>query len=120
MSLLIGVALAQAAIARIDFVGCEVMSEASARQLPVLAQAFGRPELANLRFEVEGHAARTEDPASDLALSRRFAEEVFTQLVEGGVDRARLELRVRGSERPRVPQLPEDNDNCRVEFRRLG
>jgi len=70
------------------------------------------------RIEVQGHTDNRGTPAHNLQLSQQRAESVVRWLIGAGIDRARLEAKGYGDERPLVPNLTSENRarNRRVQF----
>jgi outer membrane protein OmpA-like peptidoglycan-associated protein len=69
------------------------------RRLDGVGRQLASPELADLRFRIEGHADTTGDPALNMTLSQRRAEAVVGYLVAHfGLTAARLEAVGKGQE----------------------
>ncbi|MEM7212608.1 MAG: OmpA family protein [Pseudomonadota bacterium] len=83
------------------------------------AIALQTPELASLRFEVEGHTDATGSADQNLKLSERRAASVVSFLTELGVQGERLSAKGYGETRPLLAD-PNDPANRRVETRRLN
>ncbi|SMF70719.1 OmpA family protein [Allosphingosinicella indica] len=86
----------------------------------VFAESLMRPELKNMRFAIEGHTDAQGGREYNLDLSRRRAEAVADYLGSIGVDRARLEIRGFGFDKPLGGHRPADAANRRVEAVRLS
>ena len=54
---------------------------------------------------IVGHSERSSDPAADIALSRARAEFVAGELIAGGLEKSRVDVRAAGSATP----LPADS-----------
>jgi OOP family OmpA-OmpF porin len=82
----------------------------------VLAVLQGHPEVKRLR--VEGHTDNQGKAADNKRLSQARAEAVMAWLVGKGVDKARLEAKGYGDERPIMPNSTDDGrtQNRRVEL----
>ncbi|MCB9688390.1 MAG: OmpA family protein [Alphaproteobacteria bacterium] len=94
----------------------------SAASLDAIAKLLrDRPEL---RVEVQGHTARHDDEAADLALSDRRAEAVLAALTSRGVSADRLVARGYGSTVPlysnRTPQGRAQNERVQLLLLRQG
>lgn len=82
------------------------------------AIALQTPELASLKFEVEGHTDATGSADLNLKLSERRASSVVSFLTDLGVQSDRLSAKGYGETRPLLSD-PNDPGNRRVETRRL-
>lgn len=85
---------------------------ASAR---VFAQSLVRPELAGMRFRIEGHTDSRGSQALNTSLSAQRAQAVADFLASQGVDRSRLVTRGFGASVPLPGHAPADPANRRVE-----
>jgi outer membrane protein OmpA-like peptidoglycan-associated protein len=92
-------------------------AQANAR---VFAQALTAPQLANARFEIQGHTDANGSQEQNLLLSQRRAEAVRAYLVSLGVDGTRLEAKGYGFEQLATPSNPRAPENRRVEANRLN
>jgi len=74
-----------------------------------------------LKFEIQGHTDNTGNPASNLTLSQKRADEVMKQLISLGIDATRLSSKGFGDTKPISPNTsPEGKaNNRRVEFVRI-
>jgi outer membrane protein OmpA-like peptidoglycan-associated protein len=90
------------------------------RQARVFGQALMLPQLANMRFRIEGHTDSIGSRAGNLDLSRRRAESVADFLVEMGVPRDRLEVRGYGPDQPLAGTRASEPQNRRVEAVRVS
>ena len=88
------------------------------RNLREFAKALGRPELATLRFAVDGHTDASGPETYNQGLSERRAQSVVRFLEAQGIDARRLEARGFGELKPAVDN-PRDRRNRRVETRLL-
>ena len=80
------------------------------------AQAMQAPQLAGMRFAIEGHTDSVGSRESNLQLSQRRAQSVVDYLVSQGVSRDRLEAQGYGFDRPKAGLTPKAAGNRRVEF----
>lgn len=100
--------------------GSATLTTAARAQAQVFAQSLLRPQLANLRFMIEGHTDSVGSRQSNLALSQRRAQSVANFLIDAGVERGRLVVRGYGPDRP-IPGLRASaGENRRVEAVRLN
>lgn len=101
---------------RLNFeTGSARLTPAAEAQARVFAQSLLLPQLLNMHFRIEGHTDSIGGRAMNQTLSQRRAQSVADFLVGMGVDRARLEIRGYGPDRP-IPGTPaSDGENRRVE-----
>jgi len=92
-------------------------AEAEAR---VFGQSLLLPQLANMRFRIEGHTDSTGSRAGNLALSQRRAQSVADFLVAMGVPRDRLQVQGYGPDRPLPGTRASAGENRRVEAVRVS
>ncbi len=81
----------------------------------VFAESLMRPELANMKFAIEGHTDAQGGRDYNVDLSRRRAQAVADYLVSLGVSPDRLEVRGFGYDRPLQGRSAASQDNRRVE-----
>lgn len=76
----------------------------------------------DLRFEIDGHTDNTGTSAHNLALSQQRADAVKTQLIDMGIDAARLTTKGYGDAKPMASNDTPDGraNNRRVEFVRTS
>ena len=88
------------------------IAEAEAR---IFGQSLMLPQLANMRFRIEGHTDSVGTRASNLVLSQRRAQSVADFLAAMGVPRERLEVVGYGPDRPLTGMRGSAGENRRVE-----
>ena len=81
----------------------------------VFAESMKRPELASMRFLIEGHTDSQGGRAYNMDLSQRRAQAVADYLASLGVARERLEVRGYGFDRPLDGRSAAAEENRRVE-----
>ncbi|MEM9061429.1 MAG: OmpA family protein [Pseudomonadota bacterium] len=84
--------------------------------LDEFAKALRAPDLASLRFAVDGHTDSSGSDTYNFGLSARRADAVVRYLTRNGIDGSRLEARGFGETRP-VNADPRHPSNRRVETR---
>jgi len=84
------------------------------------AQAMAAPQMANMRFAIEGHTDSTGKRDRNLTLSQARADAVTDYLVSQGVDRSRLTPKGYGPDRPVQGMAASAPANRRVEFVKAG
>jgi outer membrane protein OmpA-like peptidoglycan-associated protein len=89
-------------------------------QLKALGAALNSPTVVGDRFLVAGHTDAKGSAQHNKQLSLKRAEAVKRFLVAAGMDASRLDVIGYGSEKPLLPDQPEDPSNRRVEIRDLG
>ncbi len=99
--------------------GSAELSEAARAEARQFATAIRTPELAPMRFTVEGHTDAVGDRDYNLDLSRRRAQAVVDFMVQQGVDPQRLKPEGYGFDKPRFGSA-QDPRNRRVEFARVS
>lgn len=100
--------------------GSAVLTAAARAQAEAFAQALQRPQLRNLRFQIEGHTDSVGSRASNIALSQRRAQSVADFLAGKGVERSRLAVRGYGPDRPLPGLRASAGENRRVEAVRVN
>jgi outer membrane protein OmpA-like peptidoglycan-associated protein len=100
--------------------GSATLTPAAAAQARTFGQALLTPQLASMRFRIEGHTDGVGNRASNIALSRRRAQSVADYLVSMGVPRGRLEVQGYGPDRPLPGTSRNSPQNRRVEAARLS
>lgn len=100
--------------------GSATLTAVARAQAQVFAQSLQRPQLASMRFQIEGHTDSVGSRQSNVALSQRRAQSVADFLVGAGVGRARLAVRGYGPDRPIAGTRASDGRNRRVEAVRLN
>lgn len=100
--------------------GSARLTAAAAAQARVFGQALQLPQLANMRFRIEGHTDAVGSRAMNLDLSQRRAQSVADFLVAMGVPRNRLEVRGYGPDRPLEGTGGANAQNRRVEAVRVS
>lgn len=92
----------------------------SMKTLLALAQALASPDLAGMRFLVQGHTDATGLASYNVKLSQARAEQVKRILVQNKVDARRLTAEGKGSSEPADPAHPDAPENRRVRIVSLG
>jgi outer membrane protein OmpA-like peptidoglycan-associated protein len=100
--------------------GSATLTPAAAAQARTFGQALLMPQLATMRFRIEGHTDGVGNRASNISLSRRRAQSVADYLVSMGVPRSRIEVQGYGPDRPLPGTSRTSPQNRRVEAARLG
>lgn len=100
--------------------GSARMTPAAVAQARIFARALLMPQLANMRFRIEGHTDAVGNRAGNVALSRRRAQSVADFLVALGVSRGRLEVSGHGPDRPLPGTSGASAQNRRVEAVRIS
>jgi OmpA-OmpF porin, OOP family len=101
---------------RLNFeTGSARLTGAAEAQARVFGQSLLLPQLLNMHFRIEGHTDSVGSRAMNEALSQRRAQSVADFLVGMGVDRARLDVRGYGPDRPIPGTSASDGENRRVE-----
>lgn len=100
--------------------GSAVLTGAARAQAQRFAEALKRPQLQNLRFQIEGHTDSVGSRASNVVLSQRRAQSVADFLVGNGVGRNRLVVRGYGPDRPLPGVRATAGVNRRVEAVRIN
>jgi outer membrane protein OmpA-like peptidoglycan-associated protein len=100
--------------------GSAALTPVAAAQARTFGQALLMPQLANMRFRIEGHTDGVGSHASNVVLSRRRAQSVADFLVAMGVPRSRIEVRGYGPDRPLPGTSRNSPQNRRVEAVRVS
>ena len=100
--------------------GSAALTPAATAQARIFGQALLMPQLANMRFRIEGHTDGVGSHASNVALSRRRAQSVADFLVSMGVPRSRIEVQGYGPDRPLAGTSRNSPQNRRVEAVRVS
>ncbi|HST35711.1 MAG TPA: OmpA family protein [Allosphingosinicella sp.] len=100
--------------------GSATLTGAARAQAQIFAQSLQRPQLASLRFQIEGHTDSVGSRQSNVALSQRRAQSVADFLANAGVSRERLVVRGYGPDRPIPGTRASAGENRRVEAVRIN
>ena len=100
--------------------GSARLTPAAVAQARVFGRALMLPQLANMRFRIEGHTDAVGNRARNVVLSQRRAQSVADFLVAMGVPRSRIEVRGYGSDRPLPGTSGTSAQNRRVEAVRVS
>lgn len=100
--------------------GSATLTPTAAAQARTFGQALLMPQLASMRFRIEGHTDGVGNRASNVSLSRRRAQSVADYLVSMGVPRSRIEVQGYGPDRPLPGTNRNSPQNRRVEAARLS
>lgn len=100
--------------------GSAALTPAARTQADAFAQALLRPQLRNMRFQIEGHTDSVGNRTRNLDLSQRRAETLADLLVKAGVDRNRLIVRGYGPDQPLPGLSGTAGENRRVEVVRIS
>lgn len=100
--------------------GSASLNSAAQAEVRAFAQALQRPQLANMRFRIEGHTDSSGARATNLTLSQRRAQAVADYLVSQGVAASRLEVRGYAFDRPLPGRSAAAAQNRRVEAVRIS
>lgn len=104
---------------RVNFaLGSAEMTEQSRAEAREFAKALKSPQLASMRFKVEGHTDASGERSLNVDLSKRRAQAVLDYLVAEGADGSKLIAVGYGFDRPRPGLAPKAAGNRRVEFSR--
>jgi outer membrane protein OmpA-like peptidoglycan-associated protein len=99
--------------------GSTVLSAAAQAEVRAFAAALQRPQLASMRFRIEGHTDSSGARSTNLSLSQRRAQAVADYLASQGVAPTRLEVRGYGPDRPLPGRGAAARENRRVEAVRI-
>lgn len=100
--------------------GSARLTQAATEQARVFGRALLLPQLADMRFRIEGHTDAVGSRARNIELSQRRAQSVADFLVAMGVPRGRLEVRGFGPDRPLSGTSGASAQNRRVEAVRVS
>ncbi|HYD14317.1 MAG TPA: OmpA family protein [Allosphingosinicella sp.] len=100
--------------------GSATLTPAAAAQARTFGQALMMPQLANMRFRIEGHTDGVGSRAGNVALSRRRAQSVANFLISMGVPSSRIEVQGYGPDRPLPGTSRNSPQNRRVEAVRVS
>lgn len=100
--------------------GSSALGAAAQAEIRAFAEALRRPQLASMRFRIEGHTDSAGGRAVNGPLSQRRAQAVADYLVAQGIAQSRLEVQGFGFDRP-LPGTPASSGrNRRVEAVRIS
>ena len=100
--------------------GSSTLSSAAQAEVRAFAEAMRRPQLASMRFRIEGHTDSAGGRSVNVSLSQRRAQAVADYLMVQGITRNRLEVQGYGYDRP-LPGTPVTSGrNRRVEAVRIS
>jgi len=100
--------------------GSSELTDVGALTARNFALALSNPDIADVRFEIDGHTDASGGAELNLTLSQARADAVRAYLIGQGVNPDRLEARGYGSTDLAVPNDPKAAANRRVEARRLN
>jgi outer membrane protein OmpA-like peptidoglycan-associated protein len=100
--------------------GSASLTPAAQAQARSFGQALLMPQLANMRFRIEGHTDGVGNRASNVSLSRRRAQSVADFLIAMGVPRGRIDVQGYGPDRPLPGTARTSPQNRRVEAVRVS
>jgi len=100
--------------------GSATLTPAAQAQARTFGQALLMPQLANMRFRIEGHTDGVGNRASNVTLSRRRAQSVADFLIAMGVPRGRIDVQGYGPDRPLPGTARTSPQNRRVEAVRVS
>lgn len=96
--------------------GSAQMTPQAQAEARAFALAMAAPQMAGMRFAIEGHTDATGEHDRNMALSQARAQSVVDYLVTRGVDAGRLTARGYGPDRPVAGARATAPANRRVEF----
>ncbi len=96
--------------------GSAEMTPQAKAEARAFAAAMKSPQLAPMRFAIEGHTDAVGSRELNRDLSQRRAQSVVDYLVAQGVDAQRLDARGFGFDKPKAGLTPRAAGNRRVEF----
>lgn len=106
---------------RVSFApGSSALSAVAEAEVRAFAQALQRPQLAEMRFRIEGHTDSSGGRALNMTLSEQRARAVADFLVAQGIARSRLEVEGYGYDRPLPGRSAAAAANRRVEAVRIS
>jgi outer membrane protein OmpA-like peptidoglycan-associated protein len=100
--------------------GSAQLTPAARAAAQVFAQSLMTPQLANMRFEIDGHTDAVGRRDRNLELSQRRAQAVADFLVRAGVSADRLDVHGYGPDRPLPNVRATAPQNRRVEVIRVS
>ena len=100
--------------------GSARLTPAATEQARVFGRALMLPQLASMRFRIEGHTDAVGSRAGNVALSQRRAQSVADFLIAMGVPRGRLDVQGYGPDRPLPGTSRASARNRRVEAVRVS
>jgi outer membrane protein OmpA-like peptidoglycan-associated protein len=101
---------------RLSFeLGSATLTPQAMEEAKVFAQSLMAPEMASMRFVIEGHTDAQGSRQSNMDLSQRRAQAVADYLTSLGVSADRLQVKGYGSDRPLPGRSAASQDNRRVE-----
>jgi outer membrane protein OmpA-like peptidoglycan-associated protein len=100
--------------------GSAAMTPQAQAEARAFAQAMSAPQMAGMRFAIEGHTDATGMRDKNMALSQARAQSVVDYLVAQGVDSSRLSAKGFGPDRPIRGTRATAPANRRVEFVKQG
>ena len=111
----------QRADLRLSFeLGSATLTPVAMAEAKVFAESLMRPELANMKFAIEGHTDAQGGREYNIDLSRRRAQAVADYLVSLGVSPDRLEVHGFGYDKPLPGRSASAQENRRVEALRTS
>lgn len=99
--------------------GSAMLTEQAQINAQQFVVALGSPQLASMKFAIEGHTDAVGSRTQNLDLSQRRAQSVVDFLTSKGVDRSRFTVKGFGPDRPIDPRHPLAGSNRRVEVVKL-
>ncbi len=100
--------------------GSAQMTPRAQTEARAFAQAMSAPQMAGMRFAIEGHTDASGARDKNMALSQARAQSVVDYLVSQGVDTGRLTAKGYGPDRPIRGTRATAPANRRVEFVKQG
>lgn len=100
--------------------GSATLTEQAESNAQRFVVALGAPQLASMRFAIEGHTDAVGTRVQNLDLSQRRAQAVVDFLTSKGVDKSRFSVKGYGFDRLLNPANPRAGSNRRVEAVRVG
>ena len=101
---------------RLSFeLGSATLTDQAREEARMFAEALKRPELASMKFAIEGHTDAQGSREANIELSKRRAQAVADFLASEGISSDRIEVRGYGSDRPLEGRSATSRDNRRVE-----
>ncbi|MGE0178401.1 MAG: OmpA family protein [Sphingomonas sp.] len=100
--------------------GSSTLSPAAQAEVRAFAEAMRRPQLASMRFRIEGHTDSVGGRAINMPLSERRAQAVADYLIAQGIATSRIEVQGYGYDRPLPGTSVSSGRNRRVEAVRIS